>query len=131
MSMCRGERCLEVERVPLQEYGAINDVWNADFFSDSLTSGRRIACLAVTQDFRHHCTDIAVDDASAALRSRACSAQSRGCMDALRLLEPSGGRRPRVVPSWPRRRPTACATTPASRQARAEAKIETFNCLRR
>jgi putative transposase len=32
-----------------------------DFVSDSLTSGRRIKCLTVTDDFSHECVDIAVD----------------------------------------------------------------------
>ena len=49
------------ERVPLQLTRAINDVWSMDFVSDSLSTGRRIKCLTVADDFSHECVDIAVD----------------------------------------------------------------------
>ena len=32
-----------------------------DFVSDSLSSGRRIKCLTIADDFSHECVDIAVD----------------------------------------------------------------------
>ena len=41
------------ERVPLQLAQSINEVWSMDFVSDSLSSGRRIKCLTVADDFSH------------------------------------------------------------------------------
>jgi len=49
------------ERVPLQLARAVNEVWSMDFVSDSLSTGRRIKCLTVADDFSHKCVDIAVD----------------------------------------------------------------------
>lgn len=49
------------ERVPLQLAKSINEVWSMDFVSDSLSSGRRIKCLTVADDFSHESVDIAVD----------------------------------------------------------------------
>jgi putative transposase len=49
------------ERVPLQLACAVNEVWSMDFVSDSLSTGRRIKCLTVTDDFSHECVSIAVD----------------------------------------------------------------------
>lgn len=49
------------ERVPLQMARAVNEVWSMDFVSDSLSTGRRIKCLTVADDFIHECVDIAVD----------------------------------------------------------------------
>jgi putative transposase len=49
------------ERVPLQMARAVNEVWSMDFVSDSLSTGRRIKCLSVADDFSHECVDIAVD----------------------------------------------------------------------
>ena len=49
------------ERVPLQIAQGVNEVWNMDFVSDSLSNGRRIKCLTVADDFSHECVDIAVD----------------------------------------------------------------------
>ena len=49
------------ERAPLQVARAVNEVWSMDFVSDSLSTGRRIKCLTVADDFSHECVDIAVD----------------------------------------------------------------------
>jgi hypothetical protein len=49
------------ERVPLQLARTVNEVWSMDFVSDSLSSGRRLKCLTVADDFSHECVDIAVD----------------------------------------------------------------------
>ncbi len=49
------------ERVPLQVAKAVNEVWNMDFVSDSLSNGRRLKYLTVADDFSHECVDIAVD----------------------------------------------------------------------
>jgi len=49
------------ERVPLQLAQTVNEVWSMDFVSDSLSSGRRIKCLTIADDFSHECVDIAVD----------------------------------------------------------------------
>jgi putative transposase len=49
------------ERVPLQLAKSINEVWSMDFVSDSLSSGQRIKCLTVADDFSHESVDIAVD----------------------------------------------------------------------
>ena len=49
------------ERVPLQPATTVNEVWSMDFVSDSLSTGRRIKCLTVADDFSHECVSIAVD----------------------------------------------------------------------
>ena len=49
------------ERVPLRLATTVNQVWSMDFVSDSLSTGRRIKCLTVTDDFSHECVDIVVD----------------------------------------------------------------------
>ena len=49
------------QRVPLQLARAVNEVWSMDFVSDSLSTGRRIKCLTVADDFSHECVDITVD----------------------------------------------------------------------
>ena len=57
----RGRKRLKLERVPLHRCEAINLVWSLDFVSDCLANGRRIKCLAISDDFSHECVDIAVD----------------------------------------------------------------------
>ncbi|WP_414719155.1 IS3 family transposase [Variovorax sp.] len=49
------------ERVPLQPASTANEVWSMDFVSDSLSTGRRIKCLTVADDFSHECVSISVD----------------------------------------------------------------------
>lgn len=49
------------ERVPLQLARNINEVLSMDFVSDSLSSGRRIKCLTVVDDFSKESVDITVD----------------------------------------------------------------------
>ena len=49
------------ERVPLQLATTVNEVWSMDFVSDSLSTGRRIKCLTVADDFSHECVSISVD----------------------------------------------------------------------
>ena len=49
------------ERVPLQPASTVNEVWSMDFVSDSLSTGRRIKCLTVADDFSHECVSISVD----------------------------------------------------------------------
>ncbi len=49
------------ERVPLQLAQGVNEVWSMDFVSDSLSTGRRIKCLTVADDFSHECVSISVD----------------------------------------------------------------------
>jgi putative transposase len=46
------------ERVPLQLATTVNEVWSMDFVSDSLSTGRRIKCLTVADDFSHECVSI-------------------------------------------------------------------------
>jgi putative transposase len=49
------------ERLPLQLAQKVNEVWSMDFVSDCLSSGRRIKCLTVADDFSHECVRIGVD----------------------------------------------------------------------
>jgi putative transposase len=49
------------ERTPLVAAVSVNQTWSLDFVSDSLSSGRRIKCLTIADDFSHECVDIAVD----------------------------------------------------------------------
>ena len=48
------------ERVPLQA-ARTGNYWSMDFAIDGLSTGRRIKCLTVADDFSHDCVDIAVD----------------------------------------------------------------------
>lgn len=57
----RGKKRLKLERIPLHHCTTINEVWSLDFVSDALANGRRIKCLAITDDFSHESVDIAVD----------------------------------------------------------------------
>ena len=57
----RGKKRLKLERMPLHVCSAINEVWSLDFVSDSLANGRRLKCLAITDDYSHECVDLAVD----------------------------------------------------------------------
>ena len=57
----RGKNRLKLERVPLHQCTKANEVWSLDFVSDSLANGRRIKCLAVTDDFSHECVVLAAD----------------------------------------------------------------------
>jgi putative transposase len=52
---------LKLERVPLHVCSVANEAWSLDFVSDSLANGRRIKCLAITDDYSHECVDLAVD----------------------------------------------------------------------
>jgi putative transposase len=49
------------ERQPLLPASSINEVWSMDFVSDSLSNGRRLKLLTVTDDFSRECVDITVD----------------------------------------------------------------------
>ncbi|AVS94455.1 hypothetical protein C8246_03090 [Paracidovorax avenae] len=49
------------ERTPLVAAMRANQTWSLDFVSDALANGRRIKCLAITDDFTRECIDIAVD----------------------------------------------------------------------
>ena len=49
------------ERQPLLPAATINETWSMDFVSDSLTNGRRLKLLTVTDDFSRECVDIMVD----------------------------------------------------------------------
>lgn len=49
------------ERQPLLPATTINEVWSMDFVSDSLTNGRRLKLLTVTDDFSRESVDITVD----------------------------------------------------------------------
>ncbi len=49
------------ERVPLELATTVNEVWSMYFVSDSLSTGRRIKCLTVADDFSRECVSIAVD----------------------------------------------------------------------
>lgn len=57
----RGKKRLKLERMPLHVCSAINEVRSLDFVSDSLAGGRRLRCLAITDDCSHECVDLAVD----------------------------------------------------------------------
>jgi putative transposase len=49
------------ERQPLAASRHINEIWSTDFVMDALSSGRRIKCLTVVDDFSRECVEIAVD----------------------------------------------------------------------
>jgi len=49
------------DRQPLLPATTINEVWSMDFVADSLTNGRRLKLLTVTDDFSRECVDITVD----------------------------------------------------------------------
>ena len=49
------------ERVPLTAAETLNQTWSMDFISDSLSTGRRIKCLTVVDDFSRESVQIHVD----------------------------------------------------------------------
>jgi putative transposase len=49
------------ERVALVQAESINHTWSLDFVSDSLSTGRRIKCLTVIDDFSRESVQIGVD----------------------------------------------------------------------
>lgn len=49
------------ERAKLLAPEAPNQLWSIDFVMDSLSNGRKLKCLTVTDDLTHECVDIAVN----------------------------------------------------------------------
>ena len=52
-----------VEREPLSLPERPNEVWSMDFVMDALSSGRRLKCLTIVDDFSKEVVDIVVDHA--------------------------------------------------------------------
>jgi hypothetical protein len=111
----RGKQRLKLERVPLHECYAINEVWSMDFVSDSLASGRRIKCLTVTDDFSHECLDIAVDHGIGGEYVVRVLDQVARFRAIRRPCERTRGRSSPAGPSWLGHRRRACATSSTSR----------------
>jgi putative transposase len=57
----RGKKLVMLDRPVLTEASRPNEVWSIDFVMDALSTGRRIKCLTVVDDFTRECLDIAVD----------------------------------------------------------------------
>lgn len=57
----RRRKLVTLDRQVLQEATHPNEVWSIDFVMDALSSGRRIKCLTIVDDFTRECLDIAVD----------------------------------------------------------------------
>ena len=57
----RRRKLVALDRQVLQEATYPNEVWSVDFVMDALSTGRRIKCLTVGDDFTRECLDIAVD----------------------------------------------------------------------
>jgi putative transposase len=75
------------ERVPLVAAMNLNDTWSLDFVSDSLSTGRRIKCLTVVDDFSRESVQIGVDfgiNANYVTRLLDQAAQFRGYPKAIR-----------------------------------------------
>ncbi len=53
-----------VEREPLTVPAAPNEVWSIDFVMGALSSGRRLKCLTIVDDFTKEAVDIVVDHGS-------------------------------------------------------------------
>jgi putative transposase len=75
------------ERVPLVAAENLNDTWSLDFVSDSLSSGRRVKCLTVIDDYSRESVQIGVDfgiNANYVTRLLDQAAQFRGYPKAIR-----------------------------------------------
>lgn len=57
----RRRKLVMIDRQVLTTPTAPNEVWSMDFVMDALSSGRRIKCLTIVDDFTKECMDIAVD----------------------------------------------------------------------
>ena len=57
----RRKKLVMLDRPVLTEASRPNEIWSIDFVMDALSSGRRIKCLTVVDDFTRECLDIAVD----------------------------------------------------------------------
>jgi putative transposase len=57
----RRRRSVAVEREPLALPTAPNQVWSMDFVMDALSSGRRVKCLTIVDDFTKEAVDIVPD----------------------------------------------------------------------
>ena len=57
----RRKRCAGVPRLPLPAPTAANQVWSLDFMADTLSSGRKLRTLNVTDDYTRECLAIEVD----------------------------------------------------------------------
>ena len=57
----RRRRGVAVEREPLALPTAPNQVWSMDFVMDALSSGRRVKCLTIVDDFTKEAVDIVPD----------------------------------------------------------------------
>lgn len=88
------------ERVPLQLARNINEVLSMDFVSDSLSSGRRIKCLTVVDDFNKESVDITVDYGISGQYSRACSIKWQGSAATRQQCERTMVRSSPVGRSW-------------------------------
>jgi putative transposase len=57
----RRKKLVMLDRPVLTEASRPNEVWSIDFVMDALSTGRRIKCLTVVDDFTRECLDIVVD----------------------------------------------------------------------
>lgn len=100
------------EHVPLQLASTVNEAWSMDFVSDSLSTGRRIKCLTVANDFSHECVSISVDwgiSDQYVTRLSDRAAVFRGYPRW--LCAPTTARSSPVAPSWDGRRAMASVTS--------------------
>jgi putative transposase len=57
----RRRKLVMVDRQALYVPQRPNEIWSIDFVMDALSSGRRLKCLTIVDDFTRECLDIAVD----------------------------------------------------------------------
>ena len=62
------KRIVHGERTPLAKARGPNESWSMDFVADALSSGRRIRCLTVVDDFTKECLATVVDTSITGLR---------------------------------------------------------------
>jgi len=83
----RRRRGVAVDREPLTVPTAPNQVWSMDFVMDALSSGRRVKCLTIVDDFTKEAVDIVPDHSIPGLyvtRVLDQAAQFRGLPTAIR-----------------------------------------------
>ena len=88
-------------RTPLVAATHVNQTWSLDFVSDSLSTGRRIKCLTIADDFSHECVDIAVDLSMPGHMSPECLSVLHALGATRRRFEPTTALSSRAGCSWP------------------------------
>ena len=111
----RRRRGVAVEREPLALPTAPNQVWSMDFVMDAPSSGRRVKCLTIVDDFTKEAVDIVPDHS---IPGPVCDAGARPS-SAVSGSASGYSHRPGAGVYWPRARPIGLSQRSAVEAHRA------------